>query len=278
MGVSGVVSLLVAAAAMASSATAQMLPLLSGLNPPGPYNINSTDAKTVTGLSPVTASISVPADPSLTSQTANQVIFGLFNAYRQNFPTNQSGYFFENLFEIRPAEIGLGGNLTRWNIGNNPALWGQGVSQSLVTFNPCGINLPHVHPRGLEFIHVLRGTLVLSLFEENNGRLVTNNLVAGNSFFIPQGFLHTEHNLACAPAAFMNTFNHVDPGTATTSEAFFNLPIEAIQTALGNIDISIVNQVSAAVKATVNLAQGPPSCLTRCGCNSAGVCSSVTTQ
>jgi quercetin dioxygenase-like cupin family protein len=69
------------------------------------------------------------------------------------------GFFYQNLGSLSPLAVGPGGTIKLWNI-DNPALYGQGASQALVEFEPCGLNLPHVHPRGLEFIHVLYGNIV----------------------------------------------------------------------------------------------------------------------
>jgi oxalate decarboxylase/phosphoglucose isomerase-like protein (cupin superfamily) len=158
--------------------------------------------------------------------------------------------------------MGPGGTLKRWDI-TNPALYGQGASQAILEFQPCGLNMPHVHPRALEFLHVLAGNLTITFVEENGGRAITQTLGRGDSIYVPQGLLHAEHNLGCEPAAFMNTFTHVNPGTSTMPTALYQFPIETIQTAMGNIERELAEQLIA--RTPTNLAQGPPECLARCG-------------
>jgi oxalate decarboxylase/phosphoglucose isomerase-like protein (cupin superfamily) len=198
----------------------------------------------------------------LTDASPFLALFSSATKYRQQFDADTEGYFYQNLYDLRPSETGLGGTLKRWDI-TNPALFDQGASQAILEFEPCGLNMPHVHPRALEFLHVLTGNLTITFIEENGGRAITQTLGPGSSIYVPQGLLHAEHNLGCTPASFMNTFTHVNPGTSTMPTALFKFPIETIQTAMGNIDRELVEQLIADVP--TNLAQGPPECLARCG-------------
>ena len=49
-----------------------------------------------------------------------------------------------------PDAPGNGVQLRAVNLNQLPALEGQGISMALVNLDPCGINLPHVHPRATE--------------------------------------------------------------------------------------------------------------------------------
>ena len=52
-----------------------------------------------------------------------------------------------------PDAPGNGAQLRFANLNQLPALEGQGISMVVVNLDPCGINLPHVHPRATEVSH-----------------------------------------------------------------------------------------------------------------------------
>lgn len=65
-----------------------------------------------------------------------------------------------------PGPNSGGGTIKALNVGNFPALARLGISYNLVELMPCGINLPHVHPRGTELSMVKRLFLKLRCFIE----------------------------------------------------------------------------------------------------------------
>ena len=81
-----------------------------------------------------------------------------------------------------------GGNSRVAEIDSFPSLAGQGVSASLVTLLPCATNTPHVHPRATQLFYVIAGSFRVAFVEENGGRVVQNDVVAGDLTHFPQGY------------------------------------------------------------------------------------------
>jgi oxalate decarboxylase/phosphoglucose isomerase-like protein (cupin superfamily) len=73
-----------------------------------------------------------------------------------------------------------GGTIRTMNIDNFPSLADEGLSFSLYTIEPCGVNLPHVHPRASELLYLISGNFLRTGFvEENGGRTIVNDIKAG---------------------------------------------------------------------------------------------------
>ncbi|CAM9829259.1 unnamed protein product, partial [Choristocarpus tenellus] len=50
-----------------------------------------------------------------------------------------------------PATVQPGaGSIRAVTVANLPSLFGQGLAYALIDLEPCGINLPHIHPRATE--------------------------------------------------------------------------------------------------------------------------------
>ena len=60
-----------------------------------------------------------------------------------------------NLAASRPAITGLGGNIRFAGKNNFPILDGQGVGFAILNIEPCGIVLPHVHPRASNILYAI---------------------------------------------------------------------------------------------------------------------------
>uniref|UniRef100_A0A7S3EC99 Cupin type-1 domain-containing protein n=1 Tax=Rhodosorus marinus TaxID=101924 RepID=A0A7S3EC99_9RHOD len=71
------------------------------------------------------------------------------------FP-NASDFKFD-LAGAPASDNGVGAKIQGGSQSRFPALNGLGVSYTLFTIDPCGMNLPHVHPRATELIYVIKG-------------------------------------------------------------------------------------------------------------------------
>ncbi|ORY18960.1 RmlC-like cupin domain-containing protein [Clohesyomyces aquaticus] len=129
--------------------------------------------------------------------------------------------FEQNQFNITGSQGG-------WNSPANtesfPILVGAGLAVNLGTVGPCGVLLPHVHPRANEFFIVVDneldfGTRVeigvfggLSPSPEYTGKLKKNS---GTLF--PQGSVHYQINNSpnCKESTFVVYLSSEDPGTTT---------------------------------------------------------------
>ena len=113
---------------------------------------------------------------------------------------------------------------------NFPALIGHGVAMAVAFINPCGINLPHTHPRATEIIYVVSGTFEVGFFQENGARFISNTVTAGEGTIFPQGSIHFQQNLNCTSALFVAAFNSADPGVQTVANSFYGgLPADIVK-------------------------------------------------
>ena len=167
-----------------------------------------------------------------------------------------------NLAGSDPNVIGLGGTGRRASIAELPSLKGVGISSVLFHIDPCGINLPHVHPRATELFYVVEGQFQTGFLEENEGRLILNNLTQGETTFFPQGLIHFEQNLGCTQATFLSAFNHEDPGVLTLPNRLFDIPIQALTSSFNTADEATLNQIKN--RLVHNPAIGIGECRARC--------------
>src|SRR5436190_11793274 len=62
---------------------------------------------------------------------------------------------------------------------------------------PCGMNIPHTHPRATEINFAVNGTLRTGMLAENGARFVFNNVKPGSATVFPRGAIHFEMNTEC---------------------------------------------------------------------------------
>jgi len=123
-------------------------------------------------------------------------------------------------------EIGNGGRIISAIPSNYPAMIGHGISMTLGIIEPCGLNLPHTHPRATEMNYIISGSFSAGFFFEDGERFIGNNLTAGMITIFPKGSIHFEQNKDCEPAMFLAAFTTEDPGVQSISKNYFGLPVE----------------------------------------------------
>lgn len=172
--------------------------------------------------------------------------------------------FIIDLFDTTGTNVnrGEGGNITRMNVENRPALEGQKFSFAAIILEPCAINLPHTHPRATEGLFVAEGENQLVGFVlENNGKVFTNVLRKGMATFFPQGAIHFEINQSCKRSILIPSFNSEDPGVQTTLNNLFQFEDDVLR-GTSNLTPSEI----AALRAIIPIAPalGIDKCLRRC--------------
>lgn len=184
------------------------------------------------------------------------------------FPTRQK---FRNQFKASDFKFDLnnfkfddeaGGTIQPLDVNNMPALQGEGISYSLFNIEPCGVNLPHLHPRATELLYVIKGSnIVTSFVEENRGRTITNVLSTGEATVFPQGLLHFQQNMGCETATYISALNSEDPGVLTVSERLFDLQVNGVA-----VGLNMTEEQVLALKEKVphGPAAGQAECLRRC--------------
>ncbi|CAF1067510.1 unnamed protein product [Adineta steineri] len=135
-----------------------------------------------------------------------------------------------------------GGNVSYFNLSTTPALAGIGIAFSLAMLEPCGIILPHIHPRGSKGIYSITGkSLLVGFIQENKAQLILNTIGIGYATVIPKGAIHFVQNLDCENSTQLDTYDNEDPGLLTLGLNMFRFPDGPLSTGFGETDDYIDN-------------------------------------
>jgi Cupin len=143
------------------------------------------------------------------------------------------------------------------------------ASLAVVTIEPCGIILPHLHPRGDEFLLITQGTIFTQFITEAGAVLVSNTLNTLGSTLFPKGSIHLEYNPTCQPATFVAAFNTNDPGVSFVAANLFSLEDQLVMASLGG-DAVVSGADLASIRKALpeGLAAGVDQCVQACGLKS----------
>ncbi|KAG6651834.1 hypothetical protein CIPAW_06G140200 [Carya illinoinensis] len=139
--------------------------------------------------------------------------------------TSANDFFFSGLNVSRSTSNPLRSNVTAVNVDNLARLNTLGISLAHVDFAPYGLNPPHIHPCGSEFIIVLEGTLYVG-FDTSNGdgnRLFTIMLYPGDVFVFLIGLIHFLLNVGNTNAIAFAGLSSQNPGVITIANAAFQV-------------------------------------------------------
>lgn len=165
-----------------------------------------------------------------------------------------------------PAAGEFGGKKKAATIDTFPFLNAMGLSTTVATLSACGMNTPHVHPRGNEFLTVVDGTLSTGMILENGfTKEIVGSLNKFQGTVFPQGAIHYQFNPTCNDATFVATLNNEDAGTNSVAQGFFGLNGDVVNAALGfqsPIAGADIEKVRASIP--LSLAQGVEQCLKTC--------------
>ncbi|KAJ7032156.1 RmlC-like cupin domain-containing protein [Mycena alexandri] len=160
-----------------------------------------------------------------------------------------------------------GGSILLATVDNFPILSGLGISGAVSLVEPCGLNIPHMHPRADELFTVVSGVMYTGWVQENAfSPAVEAELGQYQATVFPKGSIHYQINPTCKPAVFVASLNSEDPGRNDIVTNYWNLPDDIIQGGLGapaTIGASSIDAWRAHLP--VNLAAGVDSCLKACG-------------
>ncbi|CAF1511570.1 unnamed protein product, partial [Didymodactylos carnosus] len=171
------------------------------------------------------------------------------------------------VFDFKNAQVGVstgnGGRVVSANARNFPILINHKIAMTVGFLEPCGMNLPHVHPRATEINYAAKGDFQTGFFQENGGKFVGHIVREGQVSVFPQGAIHFEQNMGCETAMFVAAFDHEDPGTLTIADGFFSLPTDILAASLGGISEDDVMRLGSNLPK--NAGFGTEECLIRCG-------------
>lgn len=145
------------------------------------------------------------------------------------------------VFDFNPAANpavtpGAGGAVFLANRVNYPAVTNLGISGATLFFAPCGLNTPHTHPRGTEFLTVATDSTITSGFVLENGfpTELTTNLTQYQGTVFPMGSIHWQQNQECEPAVAIAALSSDDPGASSIAQNFIvNTAEDVIEATLG---------------------------------------------
>ncbi|CAF3134329.1 unnamed protein product [Rotaria sp. Silwood2] len=177
---------------------------------------------------------------------------------------NATDFIFDFVSATTGISQGTGGRIVQASASNFPGAIGNGVAMTVGFLGPCGMNLPHTHPRATEINFSVDGEFEVGFLQENGVSFVTNRVKRGTAAIFPQGAIHFEQNLNCVPATFVAAFNSEDPGVLTIANTFFGgLPATVVGASLGGLNISTIEDIRMAV--AKNPSVGIAECRKRCG-------------
>lgn len=113
-----------------------------------------------------------------------------------------------------------GGSLNPLGLKNFPLLTNSGLSLNLLTLGPCGMFVPHIHPRANEFFLVIEGQIDFGFILEATvfGGLAAPNptingtLAPKQGTLFPLGSTHWQINTSCGNATTFEAFSSDDEG------------------------------------------------------------------
>ena len=159
----------------------------------------------------------------------------------------------------------VAGNLTIANAQTAPFLVDIDSSLAIVEVAPCGMVLPHLHPRADEFIIVTEGEFFTQFVAETGAVLVTNTLKKWQSTLYPKGSIHVQYNPTCEPASFVAAFNSNDPGVSFVATSFLSLEDQLVVASLGGDSVvSGADLESIRQHLPAPVAVGVKECLKQC--------------
>ncbi|KAI8894955.1 RmlC-like cupin domain-containing protein [Globomyces pollinis-pini] len=103
---------------------------------------------------------------------------------------------------INPKVVskGDGGSIALLSAATLPAVRTHKIALAVISLEPCGVNRPHIHPRGTEAAYIVKGkNITMGFAPENGGKVMINNAGAGFASFFPQGYIHFQANNDCEP-------------------------------------------------------------------------------
>lgn len=168
-----------------------------------------------------------------------------------------TSFTLRDIFTNGDVSVGPGGTRTTVNVGIFPAMGSQSLTYTQFKMKPCGVNLPHTHPRASEMLTLISGGPLQVGFVDTEGVAHIDILNAGDVTVFPRGLLHFELNVGKRTAFYISALNSQNPGVLTAAGALLNLPARALATSL-NRTLTDVNQLEMNKLAYGSTLEMPP--------------------
>lgn len=168
----------------------------------------------------------------------------LDSTFSKNGMQSTKSFTLKDVFHNGDVSIGPGGTRAALNTQIFPAMMSQGLTYVQFQMKPCGVNLPHTHPRASEMLTLISGGPLQVGFVDTSGKAHIDILQAGDVTIFPRGLMHFEINVGSQTAFYISALDSQNPGTLTTGGALLNLPARALATAL-NQDLDSARKIAA---------------------------------
>ncbi|XP_024530158.1 germin-like protein 5-1 [Selaginella moellendorffii] len=155
-----------------------------------------------------------------------------------------SNFVLRDVFKNGVVSNGPGGVRAAINTTLFPGITSQGITYVHFNMVPCGVNLPHTHPRASELLTMISGGPLQVGFVDTAGVPHINLLNPGDITIFPRGMMHFEINVGTKPAFYISALNSQNPGTLTSGGALLMIPDRSAATAL-NVGLDVIRKLKA---------------------------------
>ncbi|XP_024516403.1 putative germin-like protein 2-1 [Selaginella moellendorffii] len=155
-----------------------------------------------------------------------------------------SNFVLRDVFKNGVVSNGPGGVRAAINTTLFPGITSQGITYVHFNSVPCGVNLPHMHPRASELLTMISGGPLQVGFVDTAGVPRINLLNPGDITIFPRGMMHFEINVGTKPAFYISALNSQNPGTLKSGGALLMIPDRSVATAL-NVGLDMIQKLKA---------------------------------
>jgi len=161
-------------------------------------------------------------------------------------PLNLTSFTLRDIFRNGEVSSGSGGVRAAVTTQNFPATTDEGITVVRFEMVPCGVNLPHTHPRATELLSLISGGPLQVGFIDTSGNPHLDIIRPGDSTLFPRGLLHFEINLGRENATYISALNSQNPGTLNAAASLFRVPNLPLATAL-NTEFSVLKKIAESI-------------------------------
>ncbi|GLJ36190.1 hypothetical protein SUGI_0726300 [Cryptomeria japonica] len=166
-----------------------------------------------------------------------------------DFATGLKRFTLRDLFTNGDVTVDSGGVRAATTVDRFPATKSQGLQYVRFKMVPCGVNLPHTHPRATEMLTLISGGPLQVGFVDTQGEAFIDILHPGDVTIFPRGTMHFELNVGFEEADYISALNSQNPGVMTSSMSIMKLPLRTVATAF-NVTTKTVKKLDSMIYAS----------------------------
>ncbi|XP_057872520.1 germin-like protein subfamily 1 member 7 isoform X2 [Cryptomeria japonica] len=164
-----------------------------------------------------------------------------------DFAPGLKTFTLRDIFSNGDVSVDSGGVRAATSVAKFPAAASQGLQYVRFKMVPCGVNLPHTHPRATEMLTLISGGPLQVGFVDTQAFI--DILHPGDVTIFPRGTMHFEINIGFKEADYISALNSQNPGVLTSSVSILKLPLTTVATAF-NITERAVKKLESTIYAS----------------------------